>query len=170
MTVCTRCGREVPQGAAFCPNCGKPKTSETDAASQTETILFAIEGFRGVSRHMLIFTDHRLIIAPISVGAKRLASLATLGLAELAHEEIKAKKLTGDEFEKVLSDKQTYTISNNEIKEIEVYKGMMLLNGSITINKTSGESEKFRVNIKKRMNDFEKSMKSLFGEQLIVKR
>jgi len=144
--------------------------TQSTIASSFESALFAIEGFRGVSRYLLVFTDRRLIIASVRRGAKRLATLATFGLVELAHEELRAKKMKEKEIEELLSDKETYIIPYDEINSIEVVKGGMFLNGLITVYRTVGKPEKFRVYIKKRIDNFERLLKPVFGERLVVKR
>jgi len=64
LPFCIKCGSEVPAGAAFCPICGAPVTPAA-AAPAVESALFTIDGIKGLSRHLLVFTDRRLIVALI---------------------------------------------------------------------------------------------------------
>jgi len=87
----------------------------------------------------------------------------------MAYEGSKIKKMKEKEIEELLSDKKTFTIPYGEVSNIEVAKGGMLKGGSIKVNRTAGKPEKFNVDIKKRIDDFERLLKPIFGERLTVK-
>lgn len=166
MPFCIKCGHEISAEAAFCPSCGAPVTVVV-AAPTVESALFAIDGQKGLSRHLLVFTDRRLIVALVGGGATRLLTAGVLGMA---YEGSKIKKMKQRDIEELLSDKKTYTIPYSEVNSIEVTKGGRLKAGSIKVNRTAGKPEKFNVDIKKRMDDFERLLKPVFGERLVVKR
>jgi hypothetical protein len=136
-------------------------------APAVESALFTIDGQKGLSRHLLVFTDRRLIVALVGGGATR---LLTAGVLRMAYEGSKIKKMKQKDIEDLLSDKKTYTIPYSEVNSIEVTKGGRIKAGSIKVNRTGGKPEKFHVDIKKRMDDFERLMKPVFGEKLVVKR
>lgn len=166
MPFCIKCGDEIPAGAAFCPSCGAPVTVVVVAPS-VESALFTIDGQKGLSRHLLVFTDRRLIVALVGGGATR---LLTAGVLRMAYEGSKIKKMKQKDIEELMSDKKTYAIPYDEISSIEVAKGGRLKAGSIKVNRTVGKPEKFNIDIKKRIDDFERLMKPVFGERLVVKR
>lgn len=134
------------------------------ATSPVESALFTIDGVKGLSRYLLVFTDRRLIVGLVCGAATR---LFTAGVCRMAHENSKLKKM---KIEELLSDKKTRTIPYGEIGSIEVMKERMLKWGSVTVNSTVDKAEKFYVNIKKRIDDFERSLKPVLGKRLIVKR
>jgi len=134
------------------------------AASPVESALFTIDGSKGLSRHLLVFTDRRLIVGLVCSGATR---LFTAGVCRMAHESSKLKKM---KIEELLSDKKTRMIPYGDIGSIEVMKEGMLKWGSITVNSTVDKAEKFYVNIKKRIDDFERSLRPVLGKRLIVRR
>jgi len=136
-------------------------------APPEESGLFIIDGQKGLSRYLLVFTDRRLIVALVSGGLTR---LATAGALRMAYESYKIKKMKGKEIEELLSDKKTYAIPYGEISRIEVEKGGALKAGLIKVNKTVGEPEKFNVRIKNRINDFERLLKPVLGGRLVIER
>jgi len=174
MPFCVRCGYEIQVGTAFCPNCGAPATPVTApppatpyTAPPVESVLYAIDGQIGASRHLLVFTDRRLVVALVGGGATR---ILTGGLLRMAYERSKIQHMKGEAIEELLADKNTYAIPYNEINSVEAKKGRTLGWGSITINKTSGEQNKFNVDINKKLDEFEMAMRPVFGERLIIIR
>jgi len=166
MSSCVKCGWEIQVGVAFCPNCGAPVT-QVVATSDAESALFGIDAFKGLSRYLLVFTDKRLIVALARGGIMR---LATLSIVAQAYEELKLKRMMKEEIEKLLSDRKTYIIPYSEVGSMEVDEGGRFLNGAIAINRVVGETERFRVYIRKRIDDFEKVMRPILKERLVIKR
>lgn len=136
-------------------------------APPEESELFTIDGQKGLSRHLLVFTDRRLIIALVGGGLTR---LATAGVLRMAYEGSKIKKMKAKEIEELLSDEKTYAIPYNEISSIEAGKGGALKAGSIKVNKTVGEPERFNVQIKKSIDDFERLLRPVLGGRLVIER
>lgn len=180
MAFCTNCGSKVSPGDVFCPNCGvrvtrteemvrTPKISEQPVVSAppVESELFEIDGQKGLSRHLLVFTDKRLIVGLVGGGKTR---LLTAGPLRMIHEGRKVRKMKEQDIADLLSDEKSYTIPYNEISSVEVTKGGRLSSGTITINSTVGESQKFKVDIRKRIEGFERLLKPVFRERLIVRR
>jgi hypothetical protein len=184
MPFCVKCGYEIPVGAAFCPSCGAPATPmptpplappytaappaiPITATYPIESVLYAIDGQVGASRHLLAFTDRRLIVALVGGGATR---IITGGLLRMAYESSKIQHMKGEVIEELLADKKTYVIPYNEIYSIEAKKGRTLGWGSITINKTSGEQIKFNVDINRKIDEVERCLKPILGQRLVIAR
>lgn len=143
------------------------KRPESSIPTTAESELFEIDGQKGVSRHLSVFTDRRLIVGLVGGGKTR---LLTGGAARMLYEGRKIKKMKERDIADLLSDDKSYTIPYSEIRSIEVEKGGRLTSGSITISMNIGESENFKVQIKNRIDGFERSLKPIFAERLIVKR
>jgi hypothetical protein len=169
MSFCTKCGHEIPAGATFCSNCGRPVTLVA-AAPPAESTLFATEGYKsgmfGQSRHLLFFTDRRLIVAPVPGGGTSPNVLA--GLAQKAG-DAKTRQLREKKIEELLLDKKNYAIPYGEMTRIEVTK-TRLGGGFINISWVGG-TEKFigGAEIKKSIDDFERLLKPVLGDRLTVK-
>jgi len=172
MPFCIKCGQEISAGDSFCSSCGAPATPVA-AAPPVESVLFTTEAYKGTfspSRHLLFFTDRRLIVAPLPGGGLGTSpSLVYNVLADLAQKagDMKIKQLREKGIEELLSDKKNYAIPYGETTSIEV-KCNILGGGWITINRVAG-SEKFTVDIKKRIGDFERLLRPVLGDRLIVK-
>jgi len=177
LPFCIKCGQEIPAGDSFCSNCGAPATPVA-AAPSVESVLFTTEAYKGIfnpSRHLLFFTDRRLIVAPLPGGELGTSpSLVYNVLADLAQKagDMKIKQLRQKGIEELLSDKKNRAIPYVEMTSIEV-KGSMLGGGQININRAAG-SEKFDVRVdfdrRFRIDDFERLLKPVLGDRLTVKR
>ena len=168
MSFCTSCGHKLSPDDAFCPNCGTPvkPVARTPPVSPVESELFEIDGQKGLSRHLLVFTDRRLIVGLVGGGKTR---LLTAGPLRMVYEGRKVKKMKEQDFADLLSDDKTYTIPYEEINRIVVERGGRLRGGSIIIDRTTGETEKFKVDIRKTIGGFERLMKPVFGDKLVVR-
>jgi len=172
LPFCIKCGQEIPAGDSFCSNCGAPATPVA-ADPSVESVLFTTEAYKGIfnpSRHLLFFTDRRLIVAPLpGSGLGTSPSIVANVLDGLAQKagDVKIKQLREKGIEELLVDKKNRAIPYEETTSIEV-KCNILGGGWITINKVAG-SEKFTVGIKKRIGDFERLLRPVLGDKLIVK-
>lgn len=143
-----------------------------------ELVLFTTEAYKGIfnpSRHLLLFTDRRLIVAPLPGGGLGTSpSIVANVLDDLAQKagDMKIKQLREKGIEELLSDKKNRAIPYGEMTSIEV-KGSMLGGGRININRVGG-SEKFDVRVdfdrRFRIDDFERLLKPVLGDRLTVKR
>ena len=180
MSFCTNCGSELSPGDLFCADCGTRVISRVSKVSKTpsedeitieyvapESELFEIDGQKGLSRHLLVFTDRRLIVGLVGGGETR---LVTGGILRLAYEGQKIKKMKERDLSDLLSEDNTYTIPYDQINRVVVEKGGRLRAGTIIINRSFGEEEKFKVDIRKRVKGFERIMKPVFGEKLTIIR
>jgi hypothetical protein len=171
---CVKCSREISVGATFCPYCGTPATPVV-TAPHVESALFTIEAYKGTfnpSRHLLFFTDRRLIVASVPGGSPgtspSLLYNVLAGLAQKAGNE-KIKQLREKEMEELLLDKKNYAIPYGEMTSIEVTTYRFGPSGWINIKRVAG-TERFNAAIKKRIDDFERLLRPVLGDQLIVKR
>jgi hypothetical protein len=176
MPFCTKCGGEIPTGATCCPNCGTPATPVA-TAPPAESTLFTTEGYKsgilGQSRHLLFFTDRRLIVAPVPGGGGGMSpSIAANVLAGLAQKagDAKIKQLEEKRIGELLLDKRNYAIPYEEMTRIEVTKNW-LGGGFINISGVRG-TERFisGSEIKKRTDDFERLLRPVLGDRLIVRK
>ena len=130
--------------------------------------MFTIDGLKGPSKYLLVFTDRRLIVALVAGSATR---LLTAGVSRIVYEGAKIKKMKEKEIEELLSDKKTFTIPYGEVSNIEVAKGGLLIGGGfIKVNRTAGKPEIFFADMKKRMDDFERLLRPVLVDRLTVKR
>ena len=121
---CVKCGGAVPDGAAFCPNCGQPLSAQPATAAPSETIEKKRAGSRGCLTVVAVAFGLLVIIAiaapdpkgkdskPASAGASpELALKADAGLGnrsettEAANEE-SGSRLTSSQMNAVRSANQ----------------------------------------------------------------
>jgi len=173
MPFCTKCGREIPAGATLCSNCGAPVTP-ANAAPPVESVLFTTQASKGAispSRHLLFFTDRRLIVAPVPTGVGPSPSIVANVLSSLVQKagDKKIKELREKGIEELLLDKDNYAIPYGEVTSVKVAMARLGPSGWINIKRVAS-SERFSVDIKKRIDDFQRLLRPVLGDRLIVKR
>jgi len=173
MPFCTKCGREIPAGATLCSNCGTP-VAPTGAAPPVESVLFTTQAYKGTispSRYLIFFTDRRLIVAPVPGGGGPSGSLVYNVLSGLAQKagDMKIKELREKGVEELLLDKENRAIPYREMTSVEVATARLGPSGWINIKRVAG-TERFSVDIKKRLDDFERPLRPVLGDRLTVKR
>jgi hypothetical protein len=149
------------------PTIERPVVAPASVPPSVESELFEIDGQKGLSRHLLVFTNQRIIISLVGGGKTR---LLTAGALRMIHEGRKIKKMKERDIADLLSDDKTYTIPYAEINSIMVERGGRMRGGKITINKAFGGDEKFTVDIRKKIDGFERVMRPIFNERLTVRR
>jgi len=132
-------------------------------SGERERVLFTIDGYRRVNRYLLIFTNKRVVVALVSGGITR---VLTAGLLRDMYDLRKARKMKEKDIEELLSSDKNYAIEYRHVKRMDVSKGSRLKRGVIKISKISGESEKFWVEIRKKIDEFEKILRPYLGEKL----
>lgn len=177
LPFCTKCGNEISSEDDFCRKCGTPTTQTEDrvqtvkqtevSAPSVESELFTIDGLKGMSKHLLVFTNQRLIVALVGGGKTR---LLTGGGIRAVYEGRKIRKMKERDIADLMADEKSYTFPYTEINNIEVAKGGRIRSGSITIRLRVGKPEKYKVNIKKRFSGFERLLRPVLGDKLIVIR
>jgi hypothetical protein len=84
------------------------------------------------------------------------------------YERRKAGKMKREDIDQLLrSSDKNYAIPYDSITRIDVDKGGRLKSGSITIYKTTGETEKFRADLRKKMEDTSR-LSPYLGEKLVT--
>ena len=82
---------------------------------------------------------------------------------------MKIKELREKGIEELLLDKDNYAIPYGEMTSVEVAMARLGPSGWINIKRVAG-TERFGVDIKKRIDDFERLLRPVLGDRLIVKR
>lgn len=88
MPFCVKCGHKLPDGTAFCPNCGAPATPSEITSEEVLGVMMAVEKRLPAFGCNLVFTTSRLIAAKrrrwgYVAGTLGGAAVGFLGLAEL---------------------------------------------------------------------------------------
>jgi len=81
----------------------------------------------------------------------------------------KIKELREKGIEELLLDKDNYAIPYGEVTSVKVAMARLGPSGWINIKRVAS-SERFSVDIKKRIDDFQRLLRPVLGDRLIVKR
>ena len=166
LPFCVKCGHEIPSGSTFCPKCGAPVTTESTSA--VESVLFTTEARWGGEKYLLFFTDRRLIIGVVRGG---LFQALTGGYIRSIYERSKKKKMKQKEIKELVSDENTKIISYSEMTSLEAVKEKRFKKAEfMKIKRTTGKPVPLSTLMKEKFDDFEKIMRPVLGEKLIVKR
>ena len=140
-----------------------------------EQALFVCDGHRGTDRYFLMFTSERLMVIHVLGGIARIVMpISTEHFVERRRIKMLSREAISRLEELIRTSEKSYVVPYRDVALIELKRGRKIFFGGttdvLTLHRTTGGSEKFRVDVsRKRLREFIGMLKPFLREKLVIR-